>query len=240
MWTTPLADSLQSRESKIELMSSNPQPAPRTFTNSSSLSTLVSSPSPTDVSPSDNPKGIPPSNNPRTLNRRSAMKIVWLIWDILLCCVPLSFLVLAGMTSALSGSKVSEYGQRVIDWSLLGPTIFLIFFAAIVGRTMKFVAQYKLERGASIDVSTLSRRCIPDRILTWKDSRKTRWKPKRVCCFHDSDSNGKIWSFEYRYPPSLGIFSAWWQSLPSNPPYQIQQYYRLNRLCVSQYDKTDY
>jgi len=73
------------------------------------------------------------------------------------------------MTSALSGQKVRHYGQNIVEWSLLacltslgcvrltirvlGPTIFTIFFAAIIGSAMKFIAQYKLERGASIDVS---------------------------------------------------------------------------------------
>jgi hypothetical protein len=35
------------------------------------------------------------------------------------CVVPVSFLVMAGMVNALSGEKTSEYGQHVIEWSLL-------------------------------------------------------------------------------------------------------------------------
>jgi hypothetical protein len=34
-----------------------------------------------------------------------------------------------------------------------GPTIFPIMFAAIVGRTMKFIAQFSLERGSTVEVS---------------------------------------------------------------------------------------
>jgi hypothetical protein len=77
---------------------------------------------------------------------------------------------MAGMANALSGQKTSEYGQGVIEWSLLVcipvalgdihadhlcsvPYHISDFFAAILGRTMKFVAQFKLERGSSIDVS---------------------------------------------------------------------------------------
>lgn len=35
----------------------------------------------------------------------------------------LSFLILAGVTSALSGQKVSHYGQNVVEWSLLARLI---------------------------------------------------------------------------------------------------------------------
>ena len=63
---------------------------------------------------------------------------------------------MAGMVNALSGQETSEYGQRVIEWSLLvckpialrdvhadhlcsGPYHISDFFAAIVGRTMNEV-----------------------------------------------------------------------------------------------------
>jgi hypothetical protein len=98
-----------------------------------------------------NPFRAPPLGVPKELGGKSAIKAVILVWDILLCLFPLSFLVLAGLTAQLKGKRVSPFGEKVAEWSLLGPTIFPIFFAAIVGRTMKFAAQWRLERGSSVE-----------------------------------------------------------------------------------------
>jgi hypothetical protein len=42
-------------------------------------------------------------------------------YHMVLCA--LSFLILAGMTSPLSGQKVSHHGQNVVQWSLLARLI---------------------------------------------------------------------------------------------------------------------
>ncbi|PVH89609.1 hypothetical protein DL98DRAFT_647344 [Cadophora sp. DSE1049] len=146
----------QQVESAAELLPSEqmqePKLVPRSYTaGSAGLSSLGSTPTRADTFSNDELKHSSSIGAPGTLHQRTGIQIIWLVWDVILCCVPLSFLVLAGMTSALSGQQVSERGHRIIQWSLLGPTIFPIFFAAIIGRTMKFVAQYKLERGASVD-----------------------------------------------------------------------------------------
>lgn len=93
------------------------------------------------------------TTRPRKLRRWTGAKTFAAIVDVILCLVPVSFLVLAGLVGQLEGKPVDEYGTHIQRWSLLGPTIFPIFFAAIVGRTMKFVAQWKLEQGTRLQVS---------------------------------------------------------------------------------------
>jgi hypothetical protein len=108
-------------ESDLELLppEDGRKPPPRLFTSSTKSSSLGSRLSHSSTFGLGDASPKPSTSAPRKLGRRGGMVIVWLVWDILLCCVPLSFLVLAGMTSALSGAKVSLYGQRVIEWSLL-------------------------------------------------------------------------------------------------------------------------
>jgi hypothetical protein len=56
---------------------------------------------------------------PQQLGKRSGMKFALLVSDIVLCLAPLSFLILAGITGQLSGHQISDFGQRVSEWSLL-------------------------------------------------------------------------------------------------------------------------
>lgn len=114
----------QQTKSSIEMLpseeSQEPKLVPRTYTaGSTGLSSLGSPPTRADTTLSDELKPSTGAGVPSTLRKRTGIKIIWFIWDILLCCVPLAFLVLAGMTSALSGEKVSPYGQKIIGWSLL-------------------------------------------------------------------------------------------------------------------------
>jgi hypothetical protein len=56
----------------------------------------------------------------------------------------------------LDGKPLSEYGSHIANAAKLGPTIFPIIFAAVVGRLMKFCALWRAENGTNLGVRTLS------------------------------------------------------------------------------------
>jgi hypothetical protein len=59
------------------------------------------------------------SMSPRPLSKSPTVYYTLLFFDIVLCLVPVSFLILAIMTGMLDGKKVDAWGNRVERWSLL-------------------------------------------------------------------------------------------------------------------------
>ena len=65
------------------------------------------------------------------------------------------FIALAIMAATLSHTPVSEFGDRVRRMTLLAPTIFPIIFAAVLGKSLKSIAGWKLEKGEKLGVLEL-------------------------------------------------------------------------------------
>ncbi|RDW65897.1 uncharacterized protein DSM5745_09636 [Aspergillus mulundensis] len=63
---------------------------------------------------------------------------------------PGAFLVLAVLVIRLNGKELSNYGDKIIQATRLGPTVFPIVFAAIVGSLMRSWALWKAQNGAAL------------------------------------------------------------------------------------------
>ena len=80
--------------------------------------------------------------------------------DVILVLLPIYFILLGVAVIILNGKPTagSAFGSKVETAMDLGPTLFPILFAAIVGRSMKMIARYLAEKGTKISVSALLRR----------------------------------------------------------------------------------
>jgi hypothetical protein len=65
---------------------------------------------------------------------------------------PNQYAVLSFRALAVDGLPLSPEGDIVIQAARLGPTVFPIVFAAVVGRLMKSLALWKAERGSELGV----------------------------------------------------------------------------------------
>jgi hypothetical protein len=61
--------------------------------------------------------------------------------------------VIAGVCIGLHGRPESSYGENIKAVTLLSPTIFPIFYAAILGKLLHRIGLYKAERGTTMGVS---------------------------------------------------------------------------------------
>jgi len=91
-------------------------------------------------------------SKPQQLEKPSFWSKLAIVWAVLFSCMPLSSLVLGGIAMYLHkrpvvGSNLEIRTEQVIR---LGPTIFPILFAALVGRTFKNIARLTAERGAKL------------------------------------------------------------------------------------------
>lgn len=73
--------------------------------------------------------------------------------DIFLGFLPVLFIVLAIFAIRLDDQPISEHGNRVIQLSRLGPSIYPIIFAAVAGNLMKRLALWFADRGTTLGVS---------------------------------------------------------------------------------------
>ena len=62
------------------------------------------------------------------------------------------FVAMGVTTADLDGKPLSRWGETVQRATLLGPTIFPIMFAALVGSTLKTIARFRAEHGAKLGV----------------------------------------------------------------------------------------
>ncbi|KAJ9658901.1 hypothetical protein H2198_003471 [Neophaeococcomyces mojaviensis] len=74
------------------------------------------------------------------------------IGDVILTAAPCLFLILAFQALSVNGKSISSHGQTVEQAAKLGPTLFPIIFAAIVGRLMRVFALWKCERGSTLGI----------------------------------------------------------------------------------------
>lgn len=124
-------------------------------------------------------KGLAIKAKPRNLNPHTSAKLFGLFAESLLCLLPISFLALAATANSLDGHQVSDFGgeqsrpssncntyrlgdwkntdfvslENVRQWSLLSPTLFPVIFAAVLGRSLRNIAHFVLERGVTVMVS---------------------------------------------------------------------------------------
>ena len=85
---------------------------------------------------------------PQPLRPDSNVRLLGLAVSLVLCLLPISFIVLAILAKRLDGEvSPSISGENVKRWTMLAPSIFPIVFAAIVAQSMRNVARYNLERG---------------------------------------------------------------------------------------------
>jgi ABC-type sugar transport system permease subunit len=67
-------------------------------------------------------------------------------------------LVLGITALTLDGKSVSRWGNNIVRATLLGPSVFPIVFAGLVGRFMRSIALWRAEHGGKLDASlTLSK-----------------------------------------------------------------------------------
>ncbi|KAF2814991.1 uncharacterized protein BDZ99DRAFT_485502 [Mytilinidion resinicola] len=91
------------------------------------------------------------------LKQRNWVSYLYLVVDILLVLLPMFFILLgiAVITLHRKPTKGSSFGTKVEFATQLGPTIFPILFAAIIGRSMKMIARYLAEKGAKLSTLEL-------------------------------------------------------------------------------------
>lgn len=75
------------------------------------------------------------------------------IGDLLLTFAPCLFLILSFQALSVDGRPVSSSRGQILEQAArLGPTLFPIIFAAVVGRLMRTYALWRAERGASLGI----------------------------------------------------------------------------------------
>jgi len=74
-------------------------------------------------------------------------RVLGLVWNIMVTLLPLLFIAFAIIVHQLNNKSISDWGEQVVAASRLGPTIFPIMFTLLVGRSMKSLARYLMEKG---------------------------------------------------------------------------------------------
>jgi hypothetical protein len=86
------------------------------------------------------------------LDNMTIKQWMFLIYDVILTILPLLFVGLAIAIARLDGQSESAWGYAVMQASILGPTIWPILFAAVVGSTLQYIALYQAECGTTFGV----------------------------------------------------------------------------------------
>ncbi|KAH6997161.1 hypothetical protein EDB80DRAFT_584788 [Ilyonectria destructans] len=94
-------------------------------------------------------------DGPLKLRREGFMHMMGLVWDFVLTLVPVCFFVLSYLALRLEAMPLSPYGQKIMDITLLGPTIYPILFAAIASRFYRNIARWCLEKQGGIKLAVL-------------------------------------------------------------------------------------
>lgn len=100
-----------------------------------------------------------PSTRPRRSRTSSlpwqspwSLKMVIFIGDVILTIAPCIFLVLAFQALKVDHQPISKHGETIEQAAKLGPTLFPIIFAAVVGRFMRCYALWRAECGSSLGI----------------------------------------------------------------------------------------
>ncbi|KAB8606216.1 hypothetical protein FH972_025847 [Carpinus fangiana] len=94
---------------------------------------------------------------PRLLRENNFMSKLFTAADIVMALVPVAFIVIGALAASLNGKPTADNGLgKNIEYAMrIGPTIFPIVFAGVVGRTMKVFARYAAQRGAKLGLLEL-------------------------------------------------------------------------------------
>lgn len=93
-------------------------------------------------------------DHPLPLTQTCTTRFFSVALDIALLLVSLLFLALAVGAMAVNGKGIGDESGRLIEQaSRLGPTVFPITFAALVGRALKTIGRFKSEKGIQVSVS---------------------------------------------------------------------------------------
>lgn len=105
-------------------------------------------------------------DNPLPLTQTCTTRFLSIALDIALLLVSLLFLALAIGALAVNGRSVGDESGRLIEQtSRLGPTVFPIIFAALVGRALKTIGRLKSEKGIQVSVSSATKIKPPNTTL---------------------------------------------------------------------------
>ncbi|KAH3912226.1 hypothetical protein HBH56_123310 [Parastagonospora nodorum] len=88
----------------------------------------------------------------RPLKKHTWVVYLYAIADVLLVLLPVYFILLGVATAVLhkKPTQGNTFGTKVEFAMSLGPTMFPIVFAAIIGRSMKMIARFLAEKGAKL------------------------------------------------------------------------------------------
>lgn len=95
---------------------------------------------------------------PTTVSENNICEPRWqrtieLIGDVVFCLAPLQFVALAISARFLDGKTTDiPLGNTVAQWARVSGTLFPIVFAGVVGRSLRLIARYKLEKGTRLQV----------------------------------------------------------------------------------------
>ncbi|KAL2821317.1 hypothetical protein BDW59DRAFT_174183 [Aspergillus cavernicola] len=128
----------RAQESELELLPSNP----------SALQREAGPETPTLTASSLAQEGWP--DQPQRLKSNASENKLSTAINCILAFLPLIFLGLAVLVLAINGREVNERRDAVIQATRLGPTVFPIVFAAIVGSMMRNYALWRAQNGAAL------------------------------------------------------------------------------------------
>jgi hypothetical protein len=105
-----------------------------------------------------------------TRPQRAVGSRIWIIGDLLLLLMPTCFIcechfilrlrltnairaALAALAYSLDGKELSNRGRKVQEATLIGPTLFPLFFSALAGRSLKKIGLWRAQEGTTLGVS---------------------------------------------------------------------------------------
>ncbi|KAJ4004494.1 hypothetical protein NW752_011590 [Fusarium irregulare] len=94
-------------------------------------------------------------NGPSTLRLGRIETIISWSYDIMLTLAPACFFGLALAALRLDHQSISSYGERVVNLTILSPSVYPIVFAAVASRFFKNLARWRLEKRQGIELATL-------------------------------------------------------------------------------------
>ena len=105
--------------------------------------------------PSKESSTLQPPHSSKTSQARRLLSLAVLVtglFDFIVALLALAFIVFAALAYVADGKATTTvtYADDLVSASKYGPTIFPILFAAIVGRSVKLIASWQMEKGSTI------------------------------------------------------------------------------------------
>lgn len=92
-------------------------------------------------------------DGPLPLKQKCSARFRSIALDFGLLTITILFLALAAGASAVSGRGIDDKAGGLIEQAIkLGPTVFPIIFAALVGRALKAIGRFRSEKGINVSV----------------------------------------------------------------------------------------